>query len=133
MSCNSSDSDNNIKKWQAEIMQVEQDFNTLAQEIGLPDAFYEYAAHDGVIRKSGKLFRGKYAIKQRIKKGIRPNETLTWKPTFVEVSLSGDLAYTYGDAIFTTIDSLGNSKESTSVYHTVWKRQEDGEWRFVWD
>ncbi|OUS02854.1 hypothetical protein A9Q86_02055 [Flavobacteriales bacterium 33_180_T64] len=133
MSCNTSKTDDNVAKWKAEIIQVEQDFNDLAQKAGLPEAFYEYAAHDGVIRKSGKLFEGKDAIKQRIKKDVRPNETLTWKPTFVEVSLSGDLAYTYGDATFTVIDSLGNKKAKTSVYHTVWKRQVDGHWRFVWD
>ena len=132
-SCNSSESKDDIEKWKAEIIQVEQDFNDLAQKVGLPDAFYTYAAQDGVIRKSGKLIRGKAAIKQRIKKGVRPNETLTWTPTFVDVSRSGDLAYTYGDATFTVIDSLGNKKARTSVYHTVWKRQEDGTWRFVWD
>ena len=133
ISCNTSETEDNVAKWQAEIIQVEQDFNDLAQKVGLPDAFYKYAAHDGVIRKSGKLVEGKVAIKQWIKSDVRPNETLTWKPTFVDVSLSGDLAYTYGDATFTVIDSLGNKKEKTSVYHTVWKRQEGGHWRFVWD
>lgn len=133
ISCNTSETEDNVAKWKAEIIQVEQDFNDLAQKVGLPDAFYEYAAHDGVIRKSGKLVEGKVAIKQWIKNDVRPNETLTWKPTFVDVSLSGDLAYTYGDATFTVIDSLGNKKEKTSVYHTVWKRQEGGHWRFVWD
>ena len=133
ISCNTADSIHDIEKWKDEIMQVEQDFNDLAQKVGLPDAFYVYAAHDGVIRKSGKLFEGKTAIKQRIESGVRPNETLTWMPTFIDVSRSGDLAYTYGDATFTVIDSLGNKKERTSVYHTVWKRQADGNWRFVWD
>ncbi|MEE9363592.1 MAG: nuclear transport factor 2 family protein [Cellulophaga sp.] len=133
ISCNTPETKDDIEKWKAEIIQVEQDFNDLAQKVGLPDAFFKYAAHDGVIRKNGKLIAGKVAIKQRIKNDVRPNETLIWKPTFVDVSLSGDLAYTYGDATFTVIDSLGNKKERTSVYHTVWKRQEDGNWRFVWD
>ena len=133
ISCNTTETKDDIEKLKAEIIQVEQEFNDLAQKVGLPDAFYEYAAHDGVIRKSGKLIAGKVAIKQRIKNDVRPNETLTWKPTFVDVSRSGDLAYTYGDATFTVIDSLGNKKSRTSVYHTVWKRQADGNWRFVWD
>lgn len=133
VSCNTSETKNNIEKWKAEIMQVEQDFNDLAQKIGLADAFYKYAAKDGVIRKSGKLVEGKIAIQEWIKNDVRPNQTLTWTPTFIDVSRSGDLAYTYGDATFTIIDSLGNKKEKTSVYHTVWKRQEDGAWKFVWD
>jgi len=133
VSCNTSETKNDIEKWKAEIMQVEQDFNDLAQKIGLADAFYKYAAKDGVIRKSGKLVEGKIAIQEWIKNDVRPNQTLTWTPTFIDVSRSGDLAYTYGDATFTIIDSLGNKKEKTSVYHTVWKRQEDGAWKFVWD
>ena len=133
ISCNTSETTDNIAKWKTEIIQVEQDFNDLAQKIGLADAFYKYAANDGVIRKSGKLVEGKLAIQEWIKNDVRPNETLTWKPTFVEVSRSGDLAYTYGDATFTFIDSLGNKKQKTSVYHTVWKRQEDDTWKFVWD
>ena len=58
-------------------MQVEQEFNDLAQKKGLADAFYEYAANDGVIRKSGKLVKGKVAIQDWIKSDVRPNETLT--------------------------------------------------------
>jgi ketosteroid isomerase-like protein len=131
--CNTSETKNDIEKWKNEIIQVELDFNDLAQKIGLADAFYKYAANDGVIRKGGKLIEGKVAIQKRIKNDVRPNQTLTWKPTFIDVSSSGDLAYTYGDATFTIIDSLGNKKERTSVYHTVWKRQDDGSWRFVWD
>jgi len=133
ISCNTSETKGNVETWKAEVIQVEQDFNDLAQKIGLADAFYTYAANDGVIRKSGKLVEGKVAIQEWIKNDVRPNESLTWKPTFVDVSRSGDLAYTYGDATFIFIDSLGNKKERTSVYHTVWKRQEDGHWRFVWD
>ncbi len=131
--CTKSKTNGNITVWKSEVLKVEQDFNDLAQKIGLADAFYTYAANDGVIRKSGKLVEGKVAIQDWIKNDVRPNETLTWKPTFVDVSSSGDLAYTYGNATFTFIDSLGNKKEKTSVYHTVWKRQEDDTWKFVWD
>jgi ketosteroid isomerase-like protein len=34
---------------------------------------------------------------------------------------------------FTFTDSLGSKNEATGVFHTVWKRQSDGSWRFVWD
>jgi ketosteroid isomerase-like protein len=131
--CTQSKTNENMTQWKSEIIKVEQDFNDLAQKIGLADAFYKYAADDGVIRKSGKLVEGKVAIQEWIANDTKPNVTLTWKPTFVDVSQSGDLAYTYGDATYTFIDSLGTTQERTSVYHTVWKRQEDGNWRFVWD
>ncbi len=132
-SCKNHKTEKNVEKWEKEILQVEQDFNDLAQKIGLADAFYTYAATDGVIRKNGKLIEGKAAIQKWIKNDTRPYQTLTWKPTFVEVSNSGDLAYTYGDATFAFIDSQGDKKVKTSIYHTVWKRQKNGEWKFVWD
>lgn len=131
--CNQLETDENIAKWKAEILQVEQDFNDMAKEEGIVEAFYHYAANDGVIKRSGKLVKGNIAIREWYKNDVRPNETLTWKPTFVDVSKSGDLAYTYGDFIFTSVDSTGNKKESTGHFHTVWKRQEDGNWKFVWD
>jgi len=132
-SCKNVKTAENVEKWKKEIVHVEQDFNDLAQKIGLADAFYKYAAHDGVIRKNGKLIKGKSAIQKWIKNDARPNQTLTWKPTFVEVSNAGDLAYTYGDATFTFMDAQGAKKIKTSVYHTVWKRQKNGDWKFVWD
>lgn len=68
-----------------------------------------------------------------VQNDVRPNETLTWKPTFVDVSKSGDMAFTYGDFVFTYLDSLGNKKQNKGIFHTVWKRQNDSSWKFVWD
>jgi len=124
---------NNLENWQAEIIKVEKDFNDMAQKDGLIKAFEFYAAEDGVIRRGKKVIKGKEAIAHWYQKDVRPNETLTWTPTFVDVSESGDLAYTYGDYIFTSLDSLGNKKENKGIFHTVWKRQKDDNWRFVWD
>jgi len=132
-SCKNFKTAENVEKWKEEIIQVEKDFNDLAQKVGLADAFYTYAANHGVIRKNGKLIEGKLAIQKWIKNDVQPNETLTWIPVFVDVSNSGDLAYTYGDATYVFIDSHGNKKVKTSVYHTVWKRQKNGDWKFVWD
>lgn len=131
--CINPDPTQNIETWKAEIIQVEQDFNDMAQEKGLVEAFHFFAAHNGVIKRRSTIVKGKNAIQEWYKNDVQPNETLTWKPTFVDVSRSGDLAYTYGDFLFTSIDSTGTVKENTGIFHTVWKRQENGEWRFVWD
>ncbi len=131
--CNISVNKNDIQKWKSEIMQVEKEFNDLAQKEGLTKAFYTYAAHDGVIRRGKKVIKGNEAIRAWYKIDVRPNETLTWKPNFVDVSASGDMGYTYGNYIFTSTDSSGIKKESTGIFHTVWKRQTDGSWKFVWD
>ncbi len=121
------------EEWKAEIKQMEADFCQMAQEEGLVKAFEFYAAPDGVIKRGKNVIKGKQAIADWYTQDVRPNETLTWKPTFVDVSSSGDLAYTYGDFTFTYPDSTGNMKTNKGIFHTVWKRQEDGSWRFVWD
>lgn len=131
--CNTPTSDETLEAWKQEIRQVEQDFNDMAQEKGLVEAFEFYAASDGVIRRGKKVIQGKNDIREWYNKDVRPGETLSWIPTFIDVSDSGDLAYTYGDYLFTTTDSTGAKKENRGIFHTVWKRQKSGEWRFVWD
>ena len=132
-SCNTSSNKNDIEKWKFEIMEVEQNFNDLAQKEGLIIAFETYAAQDGIIKRGGRTIKGRAAITEWYRKDSRPNETLTWKPVFVDVSASGDLAYTYGGAVFTSIDSTGKKTERIGEFHTIWKRQADGNWKFVWD
>ncbi|WP_106794437.1 DUF4440 domain-containing protein [Aquimarina sp. Aq78] len=133
LSCVSSSNTENIEKWKAEVVEAEKNFNDMAEQEGIAKAFATYAAKDGVIKRNGKLVLGQEAIATWYQNDSKPNETLTWKPDYVDVSNSGDLAYTYGSYIFTTIDSTGASKKKTGSFHTVWKRQDDGSWKFVWD
>ena len=58
---------------------------------------------------------------------------LTWTPDYIDVANSGDLGYTYGKYTYSFIDTNGDENESSGVFHTVWKRQSDGKWKFVWD
>lgn len=131
--CKESKPKADIETWKSEIIQAEKDFNDMAQDKGLEEAFHYFAAEDGVIKRGRKVVNGKKAIREWYQNDVRPNETLTWKPSYVDVSSSGDMAYTYGDFIFTSIDSTGTKKQNTGIFHTVWKRQEDGTWKFVWD
>lgn len=131
--CDKTTNASDIEKWKNEIKAVEKDFNDMAQDQGLIKAFEFFAAEDGVIRRSKKIIKGKKAIEAWYQQDVRPNETLSWKPTFIDVSSSGDLAYTYGDFVFTSVDSTGTKKVNKGIFHTVWKRQKDGNWRYVWD
>ncbi len=131
--CQGPASSEQMEEWKAEIRAVEKAFNDMAQEEGLINAFEYYAAEDGVIQRSKKIIKGKQDIRAWYEKDVRPNETLTWTPTFVDVSESGDMAYTYGDFVFTYPDTSGAMKENKGIFHTIWKRQANGQWRFVWD
>jgi len=131
--CNSYNSDSEIEQWKNEILQVEKAFNDMAQRDGLSKAFEYYAAENGEIKRDKKVIKGKSSIGEWYNEDVKPNESLSWKPTYVDVSKSGDMAYTYGDYTFTSQDSLGIVKVSKGIFHTVWKRQKDGLWRFVYD
>lgn len=131
--CSPEPNEEQLSQWKEEVRAAEKAFNDMAQEKGLVEAFEYFAAEDGVIRRSKKIIQGKTDIRTWYENDVRPNETLTWSPTFIDVSKSGDLAYTYGDFTFTYYDTLGNEKQNKGIFHTVWKRQKDGSWKYVWD
>jgi ketosteroid isomerase-like protein len=124
-----------MDKWNSEIMQVEKDFATMALEQGVARAFVFFAAPDAVLMRNNRIIQGKEEIRQYFEKSIssKLDDNLTWKPDFVHVSQSGDLAYTFGNYKFTSKDSLGKTMTKEGIFHTVWKRQSNGEWKFVWD
>lgn len=114
-----------------EIIKTEHEFAVMAREKGIAEAFYEYAAEDAVIHRGGKLLSGKEAIRAYFEGAIRPGTTLDWSPDFADAS--GDLGYTYGRYQMSVPDSTGSVTESHGMFHTVWRREPDGKWRFVWD
>ena len=116
-----------------EIIQAEHDFATMAKEKGMAEAFLAFAAEDAVINRNDSLIKGKAAIKAYFDNQTLKDEQLAWKPDFVDVAASGDLGHTYGKYTFSAITSTGESIQAEGIFHTVWKRQEDGSWKFVWD
>jgi ketosteroid isomerase-like protein len=85
--------------------------------------------------RNNTLISGKNAIKNSFgnQDPGAGNVGLTWEPDFVDVSRSGDLGYTYGKYTYSVTDSSGAVKLDSGIFHTVWKRQSNGDWRFVWD
>lgn len=121
-------------KWEKEIVKVESDFQAMASEKGIHDAFVAFADTNAVILRGDSLYLGRPAIDDFYNKNHGSEKvSLTWKPDFVEVSSSGDFAYTYGKYVVRVTDSLGNIRSSKGIFHTIWKRQPNGSWRFVWD
>lgn len=117
--------------WKQEILETEQRFADMLGEQGIQKAFVKYAAEDAVLMRNDSLIIGKNNIEKFYENQM--SKGLSWTPDFIDVSDSGDLGYTYGHYTYTYADSLGVKQEATGVFHTVWKRQSDGLWRFVWD
>lgn len=131
--CENKSTDKLIAQWKEEIVQTEIDFSDMAGREGIPEAFLAYAAKDAVLIRDNNLIVGWEAIKSRFEGQAQGNIKLKWSPEFVDVAESGDLGYTYGYYTITSTDSLGSQSEQRGVFHTVWKKQSNGDWRFVWD
>ena len=126
---------NNIEKWKEEIKETEHDFALMVQKEGVEKAFLAFADEKAVLSRNNNLVIGKNNLKEFFKNQSSTNKNiqLTWKPDFIDVSKSGDLGYTYGKYLYSYTDSSGKLIESTGVFHTVWKKQENSTWKFVWD
>ncbi|HEX2394446.1 MAG TPA: nuclear transport factor 2 family protein [Bacteroidales bacterium] len=133
ISCNRSEKMKN--KWKAEIVQTEKDFAYMAAHEGISVAFAVYAADDVVLLRNDSLIKGRDALIRFYNSRESTNDSisLTWEPDFAEVSASGDLGYTFGKYTYSITDTAGNTRSHEGIFHTVWKRQKNGEWKFVWD
>lgn len=122
------------EKTETAVRQAEKDFETMATEKNIAEAFWYYADSNAVIkRQNDTLIHGKEAIKNYYSADYYKTATVKWSPDFVESSLDGTMAYTYGKYTWQFKDSSGKVDEFKGVFHTVWKKQSDGSWKYVWD
>lgn len=131
--CKNTSNPDQVKQWKEEVASTEKAFAEMAAEKGVAAAFISFADDSAVMMRNDRIIKGLPAIKDYFTKHDYSEVNLQWKPDFVEVSSAGDLAYTYGKYLFSLADSTGKIQSSTGIFHTVWKRQEDGSWKFVWD
>jgi ketosteroid isomerase-like protein len=128
--CNHSKSKEDIKK---EIFQTEKAFERMASEKGIAEAFYCFADKNAVIkRQNDTLISGKENIKIYYEKSIT-DAKVNWTPDFIDVSDCGNLAWTYGHYVWKIKNDNGEPIEYKGIFHTVWKRQKDNSWKYVWD
>ena len=111
------------------LLEADKAFSKLCEESGMRNAFIEYIDSNGVLLRPGHLpIQGANAIDFL----IQQNDTgfsFKWQPHNAVVSRAGDMGYTFGVyAIEPTGDSI-----TYGTYVTIWKRQEDGSWKFVLD
>ncbi len=117
-----------------EIIQMERSFRDDLQSKGAAYAFHAYAAPDAVIkRENDTLIIGKEAIKQYYSQPAYLHATANWEADYTDVSADGTLAYTYGKYTWTGRDTAGKEFNYYGIFHTVWKKQPDGTWKYVWD
>lgn len=126
--------DDQSEKAKQEIAQAEKDFEKMAAEKGIAEAFGYFADSNAVIRRQeDTLIHGKENIRNYYSADFFKTAIVKWAPDYIEASKNGDMGYTFGKYNWQTKDSSGAINESKGVFHTVWKRQKDGTWKYVWD
>lgn len=134
VSCKTKTSMADKEKYKQEIIQAERDFAQMVKEQGMQAGFTFFADSNAVIRRGNEtLIKGKKEIEENYGNPRYKDVVLEWEADFVDVAQSGDLGYTYGHYNFEAKDSTGNPIKATGTFHTVWKRQSDGSWKYVWD
>ena len=116
------------KQAEKEIIQADLAMSSLATKEGFYKALLQYADDSVIIPRLGNLpMIGKTDVNKNWI--TKPDfTTLTWKPIKAEASKTGDIGFTFGYATF-----IGKDTITYSNYCTIWKKQKNGDWKFVYD
>ena len=110
------------------LLQTDRAFSDLSKEMGRNHAFLEYMAEEGVMMRPNSLPVARDLAETSLFNIPDDSYTLTWEPMESDIAASGDLGYTWGVWTLAT-----DSVEQKGTYVTIWKKQEDGSWKFVLD
>ncbi len=133
ISCKYSAPMNITENYKSEIAAAEDSFCRMAEKNGLAEAFYYFADDKASVLRGEKIISGRDAIKGYYSNQNLEGVSLVWTPDFIDVSPDGKMGYTYGKYTYSRKDPSGNSEVSKGIFHTVWKKQPDGSWKYVWD
>ena len=117
-----------------EVLNAEKAFEAMAAEKSIAEAFAWFAAEDAVIKRGNdSIISGREGIRNYYSLANLTRATVSWTPDRIDVSADGTMAWTYGKYVWKVIRSDGDTVVSRGIFHTVWKRQSDGSWKYVWD
>ena len=108
----------------APVIEAERAFAARAGEIGWIPAFCEYSASDSQLIGRAGLTPAHARMCALPDDGER---NLYWAPAYAGVARSGDIGFTTGPASF-------DAAHTPAIqYFTVWRRQADGSWKWIFD
>jgi len=110
------------------LIKTDSSFSRMSVEKGIKSAFDFYMDDTAVMyRDNSHPIKGRENINKLF--NSEATDTLRWKPTFADVAESGDLGYTLGEYSYTS----EQGKQSMGYYVSIWKKQENGDWKYVFD
>jgi uncharacterized protein (TIGR02246 family) len=104
-----------------------------AQALDVAGTVSYYADDATLMPPNVPLVTGKDAIQKTWAGMLAPGTQVTWAPSKVEVSASGDLAYDQGTYTLTMPGPDGKPMNDKGKYLAVSKKQADGSWKLEED
>jgi len=112
-----------------ELMKVDEAFSQLSQEKGMNQAFMAFVDQEGILLRPNKYpIVGSAAVERELMETDDSVFELSWEPSGAKVAQSGEFGFTYGIYIF-----LAESQVFKGTYVTVWRKNEQGSWKWVLD
>ena len=107
----------------APVVAAERAFAADAPSMGIAGSFNKWSTPDAIVIGGGQVQR----VRDAYPDGPRPADEplLEWWPNFAGVARSGDMGFTTGGV------QVGGRR--TGHYFTIWTRQADGSWKWVYD
>ncbi|MBD3219255.1 MAG: DUF4440 domain-containing protein [candidate division Zixibacteria bacterium] len=116
------------------MIEADKAFSLMSVEEGMRPAFDYYMDDNATMYRDGMdPITGREDILSLYPPPDNQAGILSWEPFFAEISESGDLGYTLGKYVYTVTDTLGVENESYGYYVTIWKKQPNGSWKYVFD
>jgi ketosteroid isomerase-like protein len=115
-----------------QLRRTDTEFSAAASREGIAAAFAGWAAPTGVLFVGPEIVIGPAAIRELYAR-IAIGRSLAWNPVHAGAAASGDLGFTVGEYVSTGRGSSGAVSQRFGKYLTVWRRQADGQWRYVVD
>jgi ketosteroid isomerase-like protein len=109
----------------APIVEAERAFAKDGYDFGVKASFLKHSADDAIVLSPGPVNAHESLAQQPDLDPNAPRQHLIWWPLWAGVAKSGDLGFTTGPF---AIDD-----KPIGHYFTVWKKQADGGWKWVFD
>lgn len=129
-SCTGTDKYEQMKN---ELMEVDREFSKLSLEIGANQSFLAYIDDNCILLRPNRYpVIGREKIEEMYSK---PDTSfiLSWEPMAADVSSSGDMGFTYGTYTVQMDSPEGEKVRKDGTYVTIWKKDKEGNWKFVLD
>lgn len=115
------------------LLKTDWSFAKMSLEKGAAEAFRTFLAADAkLLPASGDPIEGVETIYDIMKPGYE-NILFRWEPKEAQVSVSGDLGYTWGVYTMTLPQGSGSPRTQTGKYVNIWRKTQSGEWRVIID